>query len=227
MPRTTALLLFVTAALLSAPSAGATVPRLLGTVPLSASDRLALPKWERVLRRIESERPVYRRCAAGDSECPDPLVREWQQLLNELRDQPRARQLEAVNRFANRNRYIVDPANYGVNDYWASPLEFLDRSGDCEDYAIFKYVSLRALGVPDEEMRIVVLRDTERGIDHAVLAVHLGGRVLILDNVTDSIRPDGAVPQYRPYYSVNATKRWVHVPSATPRPAGGGSTVQR
>ncbi len=227
MPRTIALLAFVTTALFAAPAAHATVPRLLGTVPLSASERLPLPKWEDVLRRIEDERPVYRRCAASAADCPDPLVREWQELLNGLRDQPRARQLEAVNRFANRNRYIVDPANYGVNDYWASPLEFLDRSGDCEDYAIFKYVSLRALGVPEEEMRIVVLRDTERGIDHAVLAVHVGSQVLLLDNVTDSIRPDEAVPQYRPYYSVNATTRWVHVPSATPRPAGGRSTARR
>ncbi len=208
-------------ALLSTGPAQATVPRLLGTVPLSASSRLELPKWERVLERIAAERPIYERCATPGGDCPDPLVREWQELLNALRDQPRARQLEAVNRFANRNRYIVDPANYGVNDYWATPLEFLDRSGDCEDYAIFKYVSLRALGVPDEEMRIVVLRDVERGIDHAVLAVHLGEEIVLLDNVTDAIRPDEAVPQYRPYYSVNATTRWVHVPSAAPRPAGG------
>ncbi len=207
--------------------ATATVPRLLGTVPLTASSRLELPKWEQVLRRIAGERAVYERCARGEASCPDPLVEEWQRLLASLRGQPRARQLEAVNRFANRNRYIVDPANYGVKDYWASPLEFLDRSGDCEDYAIFKYVSLRALGVPDEEMRIVVLRDTARGIDHAVLAVHLGEEIVLLDNVTDAIRPDEAVPQYRPYYSVNATTRWVHVPSAAPRPAGGENAGRR
>ncbi len=226
MPRTIPPLLLLAIVLLFGQPAGATVPRLLGTMPLSAANRLELPKWEGVLERIAGEREIYARCAASEADCPDPLVREWQELLNSLKGASRARQLDAVNRFANRNRYIVDPANYGVNDYWASPLEFLDRSGDCEDYAIFKYVSLRALGVPDEEMRIVVLRDTRRGVDHAVLAVHLDGRVLVLDNVTDAIRPDDALPQYRPYYSVNATRRWVHVPSAAPRPAGGSAFLR-
>jgi predicted transglutaminase-like cysteine proteinase len=51
-----------------------------------------------------------------------------------------------TNRFLNDWRYKPDDQNYGQRDYWATPLEFLRRSGDCEDYAIAKYVTLRELG---------------------------------------------------------------------------------
>ncbi len=55
-------------------------------------------------------------------------------------------QIQAVNQFLNQWQYKTDEQNYGQRDYWAAPLEFLRRSGDCEDYAIVKYVSLRQLG---------------------------------------------------------------------------------
>ena len=109
-----------------------------------------------------------------------------------IRDQAgRARldQLDTVNRFLNGWRYREDAANYGRRDYWASPLEFFLRSGDCEDYAIAKYVTLRQLGFAAEQLRLVVVHDVVRDLAHAVLAVYLDDQVYILDNLTRAVLP--------------------------------------
>ena len=100
-------------------------------------------------------------------------------------------QLDAVNRFLNNWRYKEDFANYGRRDYWASPLEFFLRSGDCEDYAIAKYVTLRELGFSAEALRLVVVQDVVRDLAHAVLAVYLDDQVYILDNLTRAVAAAG------------------------------------
>jgi predicted transglutaminase-like cysteine proteinase len=125
---------------------------------------------------------------------------------------PPIEQLRAVNRFLNDWRYKSDEQNYGHRDYWATPLEFLRHSGDCEDYAIIKYVSLRQLGFTPEQLRVVVVRDALRDIAHAVLAVYLDGEVYILDNLTKAVLPQERISHYVPYYSINETTRWAHVP---------------
>ena len=94
--------------------------------------------------------------------------------------------------------------------YWASPGEFFRRHGDCEDYAIAKFLSLRALGFDDAAMRIVVLQDLNLGIAHAVLAVELGGETLILDNQVADVVPARAIRHYRPIYAVNETHWWLY-----------------
>ncbi|MGI9499631.1 MAG: transglutaminase-like cysteine peptidase, partial [Geminicoccaceae bacterium] len=85
-------------------------------------------------------------------------------------------------------------------------------SGDCEDYAIMKYVSLRQLGFEAEQMRLVVVRDVLRDLAHAVLAVHVDQEVFILDNLFQAVLPQHMVNQYLPYYSVNENARFSHLP---------------
>jgi predicted transglutaminase-like cysteine proteinase len=131
-----------------------------------------------------------------------------------IRDQAgrsRLDQLETVNRFLNDWRYKDDSKNYGRRDYWASPLEFFLRSGDCEDYAIVKYVTLRELGFAAEQLRLVVVQDVVRDLAHAVLAVYLGEQIYIMDNLNRAILPQEQVSQYVPYYSINENTRWAHV----------------
>ncbi len=82
----------------------------------------------------------------------------------------------------NKVRYIGDQKNWGKSDYWATPIEFLTYGGDCEDFAIAKYVSLRALGVPDRAMRIAIVKDTQKGIAHAILIVYTEDGPMVLDN---------------------------------------------
>ena len=78
---------------------------------------------------------------------------------------------------------MSDLAQYGQIDVWSSPLvTFAHGAGDCEDYAIAKFVALRLAGIAADDLRIVIMHDTIRGEDHAVAAARLDGHWLTLDN---------------------------------------------
>jgi len=174
------------------------------------STRMSLfPKWQGALARYfdESRLPdapctstVFNRCH----------LREWKRFLHGLRGERPAAQIKLVNEFMNRHRYVIDPRNYGVPDYWATPRQFLTLDGDCEDYAIAKYLSLRALGFDPVKMRIVVLQDLNLGAAHAVLVVYHGGRALVLDNQIKTVIDHAAIHHYRPIYSINEQAWWLH-----------------
>lgn len=200
------------AGLLPTIPAGAAAPALFGTAEFRADSLAALPQWRRVLDRMAAESGTLSACARASRSCPSPDARDWLALLRRLDGEPRWQQLRAVNRFANSRPYRSDGENYGRSDYWATPLEFLRRSGDCEDYAIIKYTSLRRLGWPAEQLRLVVLKDVVRDLPHAVLAAYLGGTAYILDNLTDAILPQERITHYVPYYSINEVARWAHAP---------------
>jgi predicted transglutaminase-like cysteine proteinase len=193
-----------------APSVSAQ-PALLGTTEFRAPSLAALPQWQRALRQIETERSTYRTCADPAGDCPSRGAAAWQAMIRDQAGRGRRDQLDSVNRFLNGWRYKEDAANYGRRDYWATPLEFFLRSGDCEDYAIAKYVTLRELGFTAEELRLVVVQDVVRDLAHAVLAVYLDDRIYILDNLARTVLPQEETTQYVPYYSINETTRWAHV----------------
>jgi predicted transglutaminase-like cysteine proteinase len=193
------------------PSVAAQQPVLLGTTEFRAPSLAALPQWQRVLQKIEAERTTYRACAAGAGACPSRGAAAWQRMVSDQRGRAPFDQLDTINRFLNGWRYREDVANYGRRDYWATPLEFFLRSGDCEDYAIAKYVTLRQLGFAAAHLRIVVVHDKLRDLAHAVLAVYLDDQVYILDNLNTVVLPQEKATQYVPYYSINETTRWAHV----------------
>lgn len=118
--------------------------------------------------------------------------------------------LSSVNLYMNRTTYVVDPVNWGIPDYWATPDEFFMKDGDCEDYAISKYITLKRLGVDPSLMRVVVLQDENLRVAHAVLAVNFEGTFQILDNQVDSVLPQEKILHYRPVYSINETAWWLH-----------------
>jgi len=80
---------------------------------------------------------------------------------------------------------MSDLAQYGVEDYWASPLESLSSgAGDCEDYAIAKYVALEESGIASADLQLEIVRDVEHQATHAVVEVRYKDEWLILDNRT-------------------------------------------
>ena len=113
---------------------------------------------------------------------------------------------------ANDKDYVLDLDNYGLEDYWAIPREFFANGGDCEDFAITKYFSLRWLGYPRETLRIVVVQDTNLRVPHAVLAVARGADVLVLDNQVREVLKHREVVHYVPVYSINESRWWIHMP---------------
>ena len=140
------------------------------------------------------------RCKADGQGCP---LGDWQAFLDGLRGDSAARQLVRVNRYINRVSYRDDRVNWGRRDYWAAPGEFFAKGGDCEDFAIAKYLSLKALGFPVEELRLLILWDARRKIAHAVLSVEREGEELVLDNVEGRVLPLAALPHYRVHYALN------------------------
>jgi predicted transglutaminase-like cysteine proteinase len=209
------LLLAVTLSLLPWPSAQATLPiALFKTAEIRAESHDGLRQWQAVLERIRKEHPRYAACRNDPSACPNPATKAWQALLLQLEGMQLEDQILRINRFVNKFQYRSDLVVYDKSDYWATPLEFFKNSGDCEDYAIAKYISLRLLGVPEERLRLAVVHDKLRDLAHAVLVVYKDDTALVLDNLTNAVLPHDRVTNYTPYYTVNATTRWSHVPSS-------------
>lgn len=183
--------------------AAAQSPALLNTVEYRTNDLDALPQWKTAMHKIAKEQKSYTNSSSK-------AVKAWQGMIRSQRGAAQINQLRAANDFINQWRYRTDAFNYDKSDYWASPAEFFSRSGDCEDYAIAKYVTLRQMGFGAEQLRLVVVKDVKRGLAHAVLAAYVDGDVFILDNVTNDIRSQATVAEYVPYYSVNEQARWAH-----------------
>lgn len=125
--------------------------------------------------------------------------------------------LAEVNQFFNRRvAFTDDEPVWGQADHWASPLEMLDKGrGDCEDYAIAKYFSLVAVGVPVARLRLVYVRAQIGGPDgasqaHMVLAYYAqpGAEPLILDNLIGDIRPASRRADLTPVFSFNSEGLW-------------------
>ncbi len=160
------------------------------------------PKWRSVIDRRWANN------LGSESFCLDSLRRscqlgQWQGFLEKLRGESERTQINRVNEFINRVSYRTDRAAWGQVDYWATPGEFFAAGGDCEDYAIAKYFSLRELGIPASRMRIVVMYDNKRRLSHAALVIQRDGEDLLLDNVSDTIVTWNQVSHYRQIYSVN------------------------
>ena len=197
------------ACLLAAP-AWAFRPDLFGYRQFQQDNLATFPQWVRVLER-------HLRDDLRDGDCGERRLNrchmaEWLAFLDGVRRLPPREQLEQVNRYANAKDYVLDIDNYGVEDYWAIPREFLARGGDCEDYAITKFFSLRWLGYPGEELRIVVVQDTNLRVPHAVLAVGRGDDILILDSQAQRVVSQREVVHYAPVYSITESHWWLHTP---------------
>ncbi|NKB53414.1 MAG: hypothetical protein GKR97_14530 [Rhizobiaceae bacterium] len=120
--------------------------------------------------------------------------------------------LNLVNAGANKLiGYQPDVATYNSRDYWAMPSESVRQGlGDCEDYVILKMAMLKSLNVPTKAMSLVVLKDTDRNLYHAVLAVSTNKGTFILDNVQKWVVLDKQLPHYLPLYSFSGKRSWVH-----------------
>ena len=129
-----------------------------------------------------------------------------------LRGHSDAAKAEAVNRYVNhRVQFVDDSRQYGRADLWSAASETLRRGrGDCEDYAIAKLQMLRAAGISDRDLYLVVAKDLVRRADHALLVVRAGDRMLVLDNGTDTILNADNPGDYRPVLTFAANGAWTH-----------------
>lgn len=138
-------------------------------------------------------------------------LKDWAALLDALEQGDERRKLEGVNGFFNTVEFKDDPAHWGKPDYWATPVEFLaSNGGDCEDFAIAKYFTLRALGLSADAMRLAYVKSLSLNQAHVVLVYYTGPtrKPLVLDNLVQDILPASQRTDLVPVYSFNADGLW-------------------
>jgi len=157
-------------------------------------------------------------------------VTQWRDAMATARGLAETEKINRINEFFNRRIVFVDDIEaWGKTDYWATPLESLGRGrGDCEDFAIAKYVSLRSLGVPLDRLRLTYVRAQIGGGSqaHMVLAYYPSPRAepLILDNLIGDILPASRRGDLFPVFSFNSEGLWVG--SGASEKASGSATAR-
>lgn len=154
----------------------------------------------------------------------------WVKILTQSESLNNLEKLKKVNRFFNHFHFVDDIKLWGVNNYWATPIEFIGvNGGDCEDYSIAKYYTLLELGVPDEKMRITMVRAVHLNQYHMVLAYYEtpGSIPLILDNIDGEIKPATKRNDLLPVYSFNGTQLWLNKEKGRGILAGNSKRLKR
>lgn len=173
-------------------------------------------KWLGVRRRLDDEMVQLALCEGDPDRCASPAALQFLAIVDTAKARDGRARLGEINRAINLAiRPMGDLEQYGEIDVWSSPLATLTRgAGDCEDYAIAKVVALQRAGISPEDLRIVIMRDTLRGEDHAVAAARLDGHWLTLDNRRMAMVEDAQVRNYRPGFVIDrdGVKRYEEAP---------------
>jgi len=181
-------------------------PKIFGSTEKRSTSLKAFTKWTDMFDRFN---------ASLNSPTPPKEIMDLKASLHSMKGLPLAQMATKVNSMMNAKRYVTDSANYGKTDYWATPIEFYKRGGDCEDFAIAKYTALRALGVPDSRMRIAIVQDQQKNIPHAILIVYTDQGAMILDNQIKTAVKSERINHYKPIFSINQTAWWLHTAPKT------------
>jgi predicted transglutaminase-like cysteine proteinase len=162
-------------------------------------------KWLGVERKLDDERVQLALCDGDRDRCASPAALQFLAIVDNAKAREGRARLGEINRAINLAiRPMSDLDQYGATDVWTSPLvTFANGAGDCEDYAIAKFVALRQAGISPDDLRIVIMRDTIRGEDHAVAAARLDGHWLTLDNRRMLMVEDAYVRNYRPLFVID------------------------
>ena len=193
----------------AAAAKGEAAPSFFNSQETKSDNLKPFKKWTAAIERFSKEDKVK------DGKCDAKKMNKchyasWMKFLAKIKDKDRLVQVEAVNKFMNRAKYVVDQNNWGESDYWATIGEFMARFGDCEDYAIAKYLSLRKLGFTNEEVRVVAVKDLNLKVGHAILVVILDGKYYILDNQIKQVVEAKSIKHYQPVFSINSEFWWRH-----------------
>ncbi len=177
-----------------------------GLLSFRAPEGALWRKWRATEQDIAKDTASLAACANDPSKC-DEATRRFGNMIHDVRGRSGRARIEAANRLVNGAiRYTSDLIQHGVLDQWTTPLAMLATGrGDCEDYAIAKYVLLREAGFAQSDLRILLGRDKAAREDHAVLAVKDGANWIILDNRTMNTAEDSAARHFVPLFAIDQT----------------------
>ena len=165
---------------------------LLDSAPTHQFPASTLPRWKDILSTHVSD--IYN--------AQNPNIDKWQAFIQTLEGESKLRQILQVNAWFKQFSYKQDNWVYNQDDYWATPTEFLMHGGDCEDYAIIKYMTLRKLGFAPKDMKIAIVYDVYSGTDHAFLTVEHEGAEFVLDNREKVAVSRYMKNRYKPHYAL-------------------------
>jgi predicted transglutaminase-like cysteine proteinase len=180
-----------------------------GMGAFAAPEGVTKDKWRKIKADILAELPKLTKCQSNLDECTS-TIRKFEEIVKEAERQEGLAKIAFINAVINALiDYEPDRSQWGVADQWTAPFvnkkgAFETGHGDCEDYALAKYVALRQAGVRSEDVRVVLVHDYAVRVDHAILAVRHDKRWLILDNRWDKLVEDKELTQFKPLAVVDA-----------------------
>ena len=177
-----------------------TVFALTHVSPVNTQEKLFLS--ETLLQQVERQHGASSRAR----------LLEWLHLIQQASVEDEKEVLKKVNLFFNRMSFVPDHIQWKQSDYWATPVEFLaSGAGDCEDFSIAKYITLKTIGIPEEKLAITYVKAIKLNQAHMVCTYYEypGAEPLILDNLTPSILPASKRPDLYPVYTFNGSSLWI------------------
>ena len=186
----------------SAPAPLPLEPFSSSTMPWFSGD--VFDKWQNVEAQIRAESDVLTRCRETKADCP-PAAQKFLAIVGEGRAQTGRARIGTINRAVNLAiQPTSDLKQWGVVEHWSAPLEtFTTGRGDCEDYAIAKFVALLAAGVAPEDVKLVIVRDKVSDDGHAVAAARVDGHWLVLDNRWLTLAEDRDMLRMAPLFVID------------------------
>ncbi len=182
-----------------------------------------------VLAGFEIAQEVLRKIEAQYGSSASARIEQWQHTIQQSATLSDMDKLTVVNDFFNRSiEFVSDSRLWNMNDYWATPLEFLAQgAGDCEDYAIAKYFTLKEMGLSEEKMRITYVKAIELNQAHMVLTYFDTPKSvpLVLDNLITEIKPASEREDLMPVYSFNGSGLWLAKAKGTGQRVGGSERL--
>ncbi len=142
-------------------------------------------------------------------------VKDWDFMMHEIEKSKTLTKIKSINDFFNKFKYQTDISHWRTKDYWATPFEFMGTgAGDCEDYAIAKYYSLKKLNIPEDKLRISYViytkKNTQYEQNHMVLSYFYkaNSTPIILDNINKKLKLANKRKDLKFIYSFNADGLW-------------------
>jgi len=178
-------------------------PEPFGLDALPVTGGEILTKWSGVVADIRAESDILTRCREATAPCPAAAQKFLSVIADGRAHEGRAR-IGVINRAINLAiRPTSDLAQWGEVDRWISPLTTLATGrGDCEDYAIAKYVALTESGVSADDVKLIIVRDLSTGEDHAIVTVRLEQKWIALDNRRLTLLDDADMPHVLPLFAL-------------------------
>lgn len=189
---------------MTAEPAAQTTNEPFGLFSFRAPEGILWRKWRAAKADISAGQRQVEACRADSPDCSN-AARRFILIVDEVRNQTGAARIETANRLINTAiRYMSDLSQHAAVDVWSAPLASLGTGrGDCEDYAIAKYVVLREAGVPEQDLRILLVRDRKAREDHAVLTVRNGDAWAVLDNRSSALAIDSDLRHFTPLFALD------------------------